>query len=109
MEWLHLLNRLEQFCHVNQRPSNGSISIPHVNPNLYLAYRTGTKGFDSSIFRNYIGYVLRNVYPIPEQLIPPTYIPNSIGNQFPIMVKLVINNDRQPIQQLVATLVPTTV
>jgi hypothetical protein len=30
-------------------------------PNLYLAYQTRAKGLDSSIFRNYIGYVPRNV------------------------------------------------
>ncbi len=30
MEQLHLLNRLEQLCHVNQKPSNQLVSIPHV-------------------------------------------------------------------------------
>jgi hypothetical protein len=32
MEQLHLLNRLEQLRHVDQRPFNQSISIPHVKP-----------------------------------------------------------------------------
>jgi len=32
MEWFHLLNRLEQLCHVNWRLSNQSIFIPHVEP-----------------------------------------------------------------------------
>ncbi len=67
-----------------------------LNPNLYPTYPTRTKGLDSSIFRNYIGYVLGNVYPIPKQLVvAPTYIPNSIGNQFLIMVQLVISKDRE--------------
>jgi len=49
--------------------------------NLYPTYPTRTKGLDSSIFMNYTGYVPRNMYPIPKQpLVPPTYIPNSIGN-----------------------------
>jgi hypothetical protein len=30
MERLHLFNRLEQLHHVNQRPSNQSVSIPHI-------------------------------------------------------------------------------
>ncbi len=30
MERLHLLNRLEQLCHVDRKPSNQSIFIPHV-------------------------------------------------------------------------------
>jgi hypothetical protein len=55
---------------------------------LYPTNLIGTKGFDFSIFKNHKGYVLGNVYPIPEQpVVPPTYIPNSIGNQFPTMVK----------------------
>jgi hypothetical protein len=29
---LHLLNMLEQLCHIDRRPSNRSISIPHVKP-----------------------------------------------------------------------------
>jgi hypothetical protein len=32
MEQLHLLNRLEQLCHVDRRLCNQSISIPHVKP-----------------------------------------------------------------------------
>ncbi len=52
-----------------------------LHPNLYPTYPTGTKGLDSSIFRNYTSYVPRNVYPVLEQLvIPPTYTPYSIGN-----------------------------
>ncbi len=67
-----------------------------LNPNLYPTYPIGTKGLDSSIFRNYIGYVLGNVYPISKQLVvPPTYIPNFIGNQFLIVVQLVISKDRE--------------
>ncbi len=81
-----------------------------LNPSLYPTYPIRTKGLDSSIFRNYTCYVLGNVYPIPKQhVVPPTYIPNSIGNQFPIMVQLVINKDKQPIQQHVPTLMPTTI
>ncbi len=57
-----------------------------LDPSLYPTYQIGTKGFDSSIFKNYIGYVPRNVYPIPKHVVPPTYIPYSIGNQFPTMV-----------------------
>jgi hypothetical protein len=47
-----------------------------LNPSLYLAYQTRTKGLDSSIFKNYIGYVHGNVHLILEQpIVPPTYIP----------------------------------
>jgi hypothetical protein len=49
-----------------------------LDPNLYLAYPTRTKGLDSSIFRNYIGYVLGNVCPIPKQLIVPQYIYHTL-------------------------------
>jgi hypothetical protein len=46
-----------------------------LDPNLYPTYPIGTKGLDSSIFRNYIGYVPRNVYLIHEQLVvPPIHI-----------------------------------
>jgi hypothetical protein len=49
--------------------------------NLYPIYQIGTKGLDSSIFRNYTCYVPRNVYPILEQhVVPPTCILNSVGN-----------------------------
>jgi hypothetical protein len=52
-----------------------------LDPSLYLAYLIRTKGFDSLIFRNYIGYVPGNVYLILKQLIvPPTYTPYLIGN-----------------------------
>jgi hypothetical protein len=69
-----------------------------LDPSLYQANLARTKGFDFSIFRNYIGYVLGNVYLVPEQpIVPPTYIPYSIGNQFPTMVQLVTSKDRQPI------------
>jgi hypothetical protein len=65
---------------------------------LYPAYPTGTKGLDSLIFRNYTWYVPRNVYPIPKQhVVPPTHIPNFIGNQFPTVVQLVTSKDKQPI------------
>jgi hypothetical protein len=39
--------------------------IPHfvpLNPSLYLAYPTRTKGLDPMMFRKYIGYVRRYVY-----------------------------------------------
>jgi hypothetical protein len=50
------------------------------------------------------------VYPIFEQLVvPPTYIPYSIGNQFPIVVQLVTNKDRQLVQEPITTLVSTNV
>jgi len=66
-----------------------------LNPSLYLAYPIGIKGFDYLIFRNYTGYVPGNVNPVFEQLVaPPTYIPNFVGNQFPIVVQLVISKDR---------------
>jgi hypothetical protein len=63
---------------------------------LYPTYPTRTKGLDSLIFRNYIYYVLGNMYAILKQhVVPPTYRPYSVGNQFPIMVQLVTSNDRQ--------------
>jgi hypothetical protein len=50
---------------------------------LYPTYQIGANKLDSSIFRNYIGYVPRNVYLILEQpVVPPTYVPYSVGNQF---------------------------
>jgi hypothetical protein len=52
-----------------------------LDTSLYLAYPTGTKGFDFSIFGNYICFVHGNVYPILEQhVVPPTYIPYFVGN-----------------------------
>jgi hypothetical protein len=52
-----------------------------LDPSLYTTYPIGTKGLDSSIFRNYIGYVPRNVYPVLEQhVVPPTYTPYFVGN-----------------------------
>jgi hypothetical protein len=81
-----------------------------LDPSLYLAYPTGTKGFDYSIFNNHTSYVPRNVYPIPEQLVVPlTYIPNFIGNQFCTMVQIVISMDIQLVQQLVIASVPTII
>jgi hypothetical protein len=66
-----------------------------LNSSLYLAYPTRTKGFDSSIFKNYTCYVPGNVYPAFEQLVvPPTYIPYSVGNQFSIVVQLVTNKEK---------------
>jgi hypothetical protein len=50
-----------------------------------LAYPTRTKGLDPMMFRNYTSYVPRYVYHVLEQLVPPTYTPHSIGNQFPTM------------------------
>ncbi len=73
-----------------------------LEPSLYPTYPTGTKGLDSLIFRNYIGYVLRNVYLVPKQpIVPPTYIPYSVGNQFLIVVQLMTSKDRQLVQQFV--------
>jgi hypothetical protein len=67
-----------------------------LDPILYSTYQIGAKGLYSSIFRNYTCYVLRNVYPVPEQpIVPPTYIPNFVGNQFPIMVQPMTSKDRQ--------------
>ncbi len=52
-----------------------------LDPSLYPTYLTGTKGFDSPIFRNYKSYVLVNVYPTLEQLVvPPTYTPYFVVN-----------------------------
>jgi hypothetical protein len=67
----------------------------HLDPSLYLAYPIGTKGLDSSIFRNYTSYVNGNVYLILKQhVVPPTYIPYFVGNQFPIMVQLMTSKDK---------------
>jgi hypothetical protein len=63
--------------------------IPHfvpLDPSLYLAYPARTRGLDPMMLRKYIGYVPRYVYHVPEQLVPPTYTPHSVGNQFPTMV-----------------------
>jgi hypothetical protein len=58
-----------------------------LDPSLYQANPTRTKGLDSSIFKNYTSYVLRNVYRIPKQpVVPPTYIPYFVGNQFLTLV-----------------------
>ncbi len=70
-----------------------------LDPSLYPTYPTGTKGFDSFIFRNYTCYVTKNVYPISKQpIVPPTYILNYVGNQFPTVVQPVISKDRQFVQ-----------
>ncbi len=59
----------------------------HLIPSLYLTYPIGTQGDDPSIFRNYTSYGPRYVYPIFEQpVVPPTFTPHIVGNQFPIMV-----------------------
>jgi hypothetical protein len=81
-----------------------------LDPSLYLAYLVGTKGLDYLIFKNYTIYVPRNVYPVLEQhVVPPTYTPYSIGNQFPIMVQLVTNMDRQHVQQPITAPIPAIV
>jgi hypothetical protein len=50
------------------------------------------------------------VYLIPEQsVVPPAYIPYSIGNQFLTMDQLLTNKDKQPIQQPITTSMPTNV
>jgi hypothetical protein len=78
-----------------------------LDPSLYPTYLTRTKGLDYLIFRNYTCYVLGNVYRIPQQpVIPPTYIPYSVGNQFPTLVQLVTNNNRQHVQQPITTNAP---
>jgi len=78
--------------------------------NLYPTYQTRAKGLDSSIFRNYTSYVSGNVYLILEQLVVPlTYIPYLVGNQFPIVVQLVTNKDKELIQQHVITPMLTTI
>jgi hypothetical protein len=81
-----------------------------LDPRLYLAYPTGTKGLDSLIFKNYINYVYGNVYLVLQQtVLLPTYTPYSVGNQFPIVVQLLINMDIQFVHQFIITLVPTIV
>ncbi len=81
-----------------------------LDPDLYPVYPIRTKGLDFSIFRNYIGYIPRNVYLILKQhVVPPTYIPYFVGNQFPIVVQLVTSKERQLVQQLVIAPIPTIV
>jgi hypothetical protein len=76
---------------------------------LYPAYPIRTKGFDSSIFKNYIGYVPGNVYSIPEQpVVPPTYTPYFVGNQFLTMVQIVSNKDRQHVIAPISTILLDT-
>jgi len=71
-----------------------------LNHSLYLAYPIGTKGLDALIFKNYTSYVPGYVYPILEQpIVPPKFTSHIVGNQFPIMVQLVTNMDKRPIQQ----------
>jgi len=84
-------------------------SFVFLDPSLYPTYPIRIKGFDYLIFRNYIGYVLGNVYPVPEQLVPSTYTPYFVGNQFPIVVQPMTSRYWQLTQQLVTTLVPTIV
>jgi len=58
--------------------------------------------FNLLIFRNPIGYIPRLyvMYLVLEQLvIPPIYTPHIVGNQFTIMIQLVVNKDKGPIQQ----------
>jgi hypothetical protein len=51
------------------------------------------------MFRNYIGYVFRYEYPVPKQhVVPPTYTPHLVGNQFPKMVHPITNKDREHVQ-----------
>jgi hypothetical protein len=59
-----------------------------LDPSLYPTYPIGTKGFDSSIFKNYTCYVPGNVYLLHGQF---------VGNQFPVMVQLITNRAKQPI------------
>jgi hypothetical protein len=81
-----------------------------LDPSLYPTYQTRTKGLDSSVFKNYITYVPRNVYLVSEQhVVPPSYIPYSIGNKFLTMVQPMTNKDKQFVQQPITTLVSTTV
>ncbi len=66
-----------------------------LDPSLYPTYPIQTKGLDYSIFRNYTSYVPRNAYLILEQLVvPPTYIPCSIGNQFATLGQLLTSRDK---------------
>jgi hypothetical protein len=79
----------------------GGASPPFVplDPNLYPTYSTKTKELDPKMFRNYTCYVSRYVYLVPKQpIVPLTYTPHSIGNQFLTMVQLVTNRDRRHIQ-----------
>ncbi len=50
------------------------------------------------------------MYIVLEQpIVPRTYILNFIGNQFPTTIQLVTSKDRQLVQQLVTTSMPTTI
>jgi hypothetical protein len=70
-----------------------------LNLSLYPVYPTRTKGIDPLIFRNYIGYAHGYVYLIFEQLVvPPTYTPHYVGNQFPTVVQPMTSKDRPPVQ-----------
>jgi hypothetical protein len=81
-----------------------------LDPSLYPTYPTKTKGFDFLILKNYTCYVYGNVYPILKQpIVSPTCIPYFVGNQFPTMVQLMTNKDKQPVQQPVIAPIPTTV
>jgi hypothetical protein len=81
-----------------------------LNLSLYPKYLTRTKGLNSSIFRNYTGYELGNVYLVSKQPAPPpAYIPHFVRNQFPIVVQLVINRDKQHVQQPIIAPIPTIV
>jgi hypothetical protein len=53
--------------------------------------------------------VPKNVYPVPEQpIIPLTYIPNYIGNQFPIVDQLMTSKKKQHVTALLPTIVQIT-
>jgi len=78
---LHQLYQIKLVCYILQHTQCGIMSYPLWCLSLYPTYQIGTKGLDSLIFKNYIGYVLGNVYQVHEQLVvPSTYIRYFVGN-----------------------------
>jgi len=49
-----------------------------LDPNLHPTYPIGTKELDFSIFRNYTGYVPRNVYLVPKQLVHHQHVYHTL-------------------------------
>jgi len=73
-----------------------NVIVPYIplDFNLYPTYLIGAKRFDPLIFRNYTDYVTGYVYSILKQcVIPSVQIPH-IGNQFIIVVQLVISKNK---------------
>ncbi len=73
-----------------------NVIVPYIplDFNLYPTYLIGAKRLDTLIFRNYTNYVTGYVHSILEQhVIPSVQIPH-IGNQFIIVVQLVISKNK---------------